>query len=163
MAGSERAYEAGLDKAGTLRAESVQHLFDTRVLGDQPLPENKMAVITNAGGPGVMTTDAIGESELKMADFTDETFSDSATSLPAEGNIYNPVDIVGDATTPGSRRHSTWRSPTTTSMAVVVACPTAVLSFEELSERIVEQQEQFGKPVAATLMGGKRSTPVRTS
>jgi len=158
MAGSERAYEAGLDKAGTLRVESVQELFDyAQILAGQPLPEgDEIAIVTNAGGPGVMTTDAVGDSGLKLAQFGDETFSRLREEMPEEANIYNPVDIIGDA--PAERFETaleTVLADDSVSMAVVVACPTAVLSFEELSERIVEQQERFEKPVAATLMGGK--------
>ncbi|EMA11954.1 acetyltransferase [Haloarcula quadrata] len=158
MAGSERAYEAGLDKAGTLRVESVQELFDyAQILAGQPLPDgDEIAIVTNAGGPGVMTTDAVGDSDLQLAQFGDKTFSRLREEMPDEANIYNPVDIIGDA--PAERFETaleTVLADDNVSMAVVVACPTAVLSFEELSERIVEQQEQFGKPVAATLMGGK--------
>ncbi|WP_058995848.1 acetate--CoA ligase alpha subunit [Haloarcula sp. CBA1127] len=158
MAGSERAYEAGLDKAGTLRVESVQELFDyAQILAGQPLPDgDEIAIVTNAGGPGVMTTDAVGDSDLQLAQFGDETFSRLREEMPDEANIYNPVDIIGDA--PAERFETaleTVLADDSVSMAVVVACPTAVLSFEELSERIVEQQERFEKPVAATLMGGK--------
>ncbi|NLV12505.1 acetate--CoA ligase alpha subunit [Haloarcula argentinensis] len=158
MAGSERAYEAGLDKAGTLRVESVQELFDyAQILAGQPLPDgDEIAIVTNAGGPGVMTTDAVGDSDLQLAQFGDETFSRLREEMPDEANIYNPVDIIGDA--PAERFETaleTVLADDSVSMAVVVACPTAVLSFEALSERIVEQQERFEKPVAATLMGGK--------
>ncbi|MDQ2072176.1 acetate--CoA ligase [Haloarcula sp. H-GB4] len=158
MAGSERAYEAGLDKAGTLRVESVQELFDyAQILAGQPLPDgDEIAIVTNAGGPGVMTTDAVGDSDLQLAQFGDETFSRLREEMPDEANIYNPVDIIGDA--PAERFETaleTVLADDNVSMAVVVACPTAVLSFEDLSERIVEQQERFEKPVAATLMGGK--------
>ncbi|KZX48605.1 acetate--CoA ligase alpha subunit [Haloarcula sp. K1] len=158
MAGSERAYEAGLDKAGTLRVESVQELFDyAQILAGQPLPDgDEIAIVTNAGGPGVMTTDAVGDSDLQLAQFGDKTFSRLREEMPDEANIYNPVDIIGDA--PAERFETaleTVLADDNVSMAVVVACPTAVLSFEELSERVVEQQERFEKPVAATLMGGK--------
>ncbi|MDS0221529.1 acetate--CoA ligase [Haloarcula sp. S1AR25-5A] len=158
MAGSERAYEAGLDKAGTLRVESVQELFDyAQILAGQPLPDgDEIAIVTNAGGPGVMTTDAVGDSGLQLAQFGDETFTRLREEMPDEANIYNPVDIIGDA--PADRFETaleTVLADDSVSMAVVVACPTAVLSFEELAERVVELQEQFGKPVAATLMGGK--------
>jgi len=158
MAGSERAYEAGLDKAGTLRVESVQELFDyAQILAGQPLPDgDEIAIVTNAGGPGVMTTDAVGDSDLQLAQFGDKTFSRLREEMPDEANIYNPVDIIGDA--PAERFETALEAvlaDDNVSMAVVVACPTAVLSFEELAESVVEQQDRFGKPVAATLMGGK--------
>ncbi|MBX0303153.1 acetate--CoA ligase alpha subunit [Haloarcula salinisoli] len=158
MAGSERAYEAGLEQAGTLRVESVQELFDyAQILSGQPLPDGEeIAIVTNAGGPGVMTTDAVGDSDLSLAEFTDETFETLRETMPEAANIYNPVDIIGDA--PAERFESaleTVLADENVSMAVVVACPTAVLSFEELAEVVVEQQQQSGLPVATTLMGGK--------
>jgi acetyltransferase len=158
MAGSERAYEAGLEQAGTLRVESVQELFDyAQILSGQPLPDGEeIAIVTNAGGPGVMTTDAVGDSDLSLAEFTDDTFETLRETMPEAANIYNPVDIIGDA--PAERFESaleTVLADDNVSMAVVVACPTAVLSFEELAEVVVEQQQMSGLPVATTLMGGK--------
>jgi len=158
MAGSERAYEAGLEQAGTLRVESVQELFDyAQILSGQPLPDGEeVAIVTNAGGPGVMTTDAVGDSDLSLAEFTDETFEELRETMPEAANIYNPVDIIGDA--PAERFESalsTVLADDNVSMAVVVACPTAVLSFEELAEVVVEAQQESGLPVATTLMGGK--------
>jgi len=158
MAGSERAYEAGLEQAGTLRVESVQELFDyAQILSGQPLPDGEeIAIVTNAGGPGVMTTDAVGDSDLSLAELTDDTFETLRETMPEAANIYNPVDIIGDA--PAERFESaleTVLADENVSMAVVVACPTAVLSFEELAEVVVEQQQESGLPVATTLMGGK--------
>ncbi|MBV0903093.1 acetate--CoA ligase alpha subunit [Haloarcula salina] len=158
MAGSERAYEAGLDKAGTLRVESVQELFDyAQILSGQPLPDgDEIAIVTNAGGPGVMTTDAVGDSDLSLAEFGDETFERLREEMPDEANIYNPVDIIGDA--PAERFERALEivlADDNVSMAAVVACPTAVLSFEDLAERVAAAQERFETPVAATLMGGK--------
>ncbi|WP_324757807.1 acetate--CoA ligase alpha subunit [Haloarcula montana] len=158
MAGSERAYEAGLEQAGTVRVESVQQLFDyAQILSGQPLPEgDEIAIVTNAGGPGVMTTDAVGDSELSLAEFEDATLDRLGEVMPDEANIYNPVDIIGDA--PAERFEialETVLSDDNVSMAVVVACPTAVLSFEELASVVVEQQQESGVPIATTLMGGK--------
>ncbi|MCU4799418.1 acetate--CoA ligase family protein [Halobacteria archaeon HArc-gm2] len=158
IAGSERAYEAGLEQAGTIRVETVQELFDyAQILSDQPLPDgDEIAIVTNAGGPGVMTTDAVGDSGMALAEFSDRTIEKLTETMPAEANIYNPVDIIGDA--PAARFEAaleTVLADENVSMAVVVACPTAVLSYENLAEVIVEQQSAFDQPIAATLMGGK--------
>ncbi|WP_276271841.1 acetate--CoA ligase alpha subunit [Haloarcula litorea] len=158
MAGSERAYEAGLDQAGTLRVESVQELFDfAQILSGQPLPDgDEIAIVTNAGGPGVMTTDAVGDSDLSLAEFGDETLQRLGEAMPDEANIYNPVDIIGDA--PAERFElalETVLDDDNVAMAVVVACPTAVLSFEELAEVVTQKQRETGMPIATTLMGGK--------
>ncbi len=160
IAGSDKAYEAGLEQAGVLRAESVQELFDSAtMLSGQPLPDgDEVAIITNAGGPGVMTTDAVGDSGLELADLEDETLDRLDDEMPDGANIYNPVDIIGDAAVD--------RFETATdivlddpnvSMAIVVACPTAPLDFDDLSDAIVEQREEHGSPVAGVLMAGSRA------
>ncbi|WP_435332810.1 acetate--CoA ligase alpha subunit [Haloarchaeobius sp. TZWWS8] len=160
IAGSEAAYEAGLEQAGVLRAESVQQLFDAaRVLSGQPVPESdSVAVVTNAGGPGVMATDAIGDSSLSLASFSEETLSRLKTELPAEANVYNPVDAIGDADI--GRFESAIDavlSDENVSAVVVVSAPTAVLDYADLAELVIEQQAEHGKPVVTCFMGGDRT------
>ena len=159
LAGSEQAYEAGLAQAGVIRADSVQGLFDAaRVLESQPLPDSDaVAVVTNAGGPGVMSTDAVGESRLSMASFSEATLDSFSETLPEEGNIYNPVDIVGDA---DNERFETALDAAlgdeNVGCALVLSCPTAVLDYEQLARDTVALQEKHDKPVAACFMGGGR-------
>ncbi len=157
IAGSKAAYRAGLRQAGVLRADSVEELFDyASILAGQPLPETDgVAIVTNAGGPGVMTTDAVGEADLELATLGDTTRERLAETLPAAANVYNPVDIIGDA--PVERFAETLDivlDDDNVGMAVVLACPTATLAFDPLAEAVVRLQTQHGLPVAATLMGG---------
>ncbi|TMT86062.1 CoA-binding protein [Haloterrigena sp. H1] len=160
IAGSERAYEAGLEQAGVLRAHSVQELFDyARALAGLPEPDTDgVAVVTNAGGPGVLTTDAVGDSTLEIADFTDETITALAEAMPDEANVYNPIDAIGDADVDrfGEALEIALEDPNVGS-AVVVAAPTAVLSYDGLADRIIESREAHDTPVVACLMGGKRA------
>ena len=157
IAGRDRAYEAGFEQAGVVRVESVQELFDAAsVLADQPTPDSEeIAIVTNAGGPGVMTTDAVGDSSLTLAEFTDGTLDTLGDHLPEGANIYNPVDIIGDATADrfDAALDAVLADPNV-AMAIVLACPTAPLSFEELASATVAQQETHGVPVAGVLMGG---------
>jgi acetyltransferase len=157
IAGSEAAYEAALDQAGVLRVETVQELFDFgSILAGQPLPEqDEVAIVTNAGGPGVMTTDAVGDSNLSLASFTDETVDAFRDARPEEANVYNPVDIIGDA--PVDRFEAALDialADPNVGGAVVLACPTATLSYEALADAVVDRQAEYEMPVAATLMGG---------
>jgi len=157
LAGSERAYEAGLDGAGVIRADSVQSLFDAaRILDGQPLPDGEgVAIVTNAGGPGVMATDAVGDSDLSLADFADDTVAELRDALPDGANLYNPVDVIGDA--PAERFEAALEAALAddaVAAAVVVACPTAVLDFEALAEVVVDVHEDTGLPIATSLMGG---------
>ncbi|WP_254862700.1 acetate--CoA ligase family protein [Halovivax gelatinilyticus] len=160
IAGSERAYRAGLAQAGVIRAESVQELFDAaRALsGLTPPDSDGVAVVTNAGGPGVLTTDAVGDADLSIARFTDETSAALEASMPAEANTHNPIDVIGDATV---ERFETaldlaLADPNVGS-AVVVSAPTAVLAYEDLAAAIVDCQRRHGKPIVTSLMGGSRT------
>ncbi|WP_433630658.1 acetate--CoA ligase family protein [Halomicrococcus sp. NG-SE-24] len=160
LAGSDRAYQAGLEQAGVLRVETVQELFDyAQILAGQPLPErDDLAIVTNAGGPGVMTTDAVGDSDLSMASFSEETLSELSETMPEEANIYNPIDTIGDA---GVERFRTALdlalADDNVGAAVVLSAPTAVIDFRDLAEEVADLQEEHGKPVAAVLMGGERT------
>jgi acetyltransferase len=165
IAGSDAAYEAGLEQAGVVRAESVEELFDAaEVLASQPVPdEESVAVVTNAGGPGVMATDAVGDSPLSMASFGDGTLSALSERLPEEGNIYNPVDVVGDADIDRFRAAlDVVAADGNVGAVVVLSAPTAVLDYEELARAAVEVREDHGKPVVACMMGGTRVSPAET-
>jgi len=158
MAGSEAAYEAGLDQAGVLRVDSVQELFDAaRALSGLPeLPKDDVAVVTNAGGPGVMATDAVGDSSLKLASFSDTTLDSFNELLPDEATGYNPVDVIGDADVARFRGAlDIALNDDGVGAAIVLAAPTAVLSYEELADAVGELQAEYGKPVVGAFMGGE--------
>jgi acetyltransferase len=111
--------------------------------------------VTNAGGPGVMTTDAVGDSSLSLAEFTDGTLDALGERLPDGANIYNPVDIIGDASADRFEEAlDVVLDDPSVGMAVVLACPTAPLDFEELAAITVDKQEAYDVPVAGVLMGG---------
>ncbi|MGM0591688.1 MAG: acetate--CoA ligase family protein [Halobacteriota archaeon] len=165
IAGSDRAYEAGLEQAGVIRAETVEDLFDAaRMLADQPLPEtNGVGIVTNAGGPGVLATDAVGDSDLKLASFTDETVSTLSETMPEEANIYNPVDAIGDASVERfSDALEAVIADKNVGSVVVLSAPTAVLDYEELAVVVTELQATHEVPIATCLMGGTRVESAQT-
>jgi acetyl coenzyme A synthetase (ADP forming)-like protein len=166
IAGSEAAYEAGFDQAGVVRAETVEELFDAaQVLAGQPVPDgDRVAIVTNAGGPGVMATDAVGDSSLSMARFTDETRAALESALPDTASVTNPVDVIGDADLARFRASlDTALGADEVDCAVVLSAPTAVLDYGDLAEMVVEVQADHGTPVAVCLMGGDRAkAPSRT-
>ncbi len=160
LAGSEQAYEAGLEQAGVLRVENVQELFDfAQILSGQPVPDSDdVAIVTNAGGPGVMTTDAVGDSNLSLASFTDETLAELSEEMPDEANIYNPIDAIGDADIERFEKAlDIALADENVGCAVVLSAPTAVLDYDQLAEAVTDLQAEHGKPVAAVLMGGERT------
>ncbi|MFC7137975.1 acetate--CoA ligase family protein [Halobaculum litoreum] len=165
IAGSDKAYEAGLDAAGVLRAESVQELFDSaRALAGGDLPESDgVAVVTNAGGPGVMATDAVGDAErLRLASFDDDTVEDLSAAMPDEANVYNPVDVIGDASVERfSEALDIAAQDPDAGSVVVITAPTATLDFGELGAMIADAADDHGVPMAACLMGGDRLADAR--
>ena len=160
IAGSEAAYEAGFQQAGVVRAENVQELFDfARALDGLPMPDSEnVAVVTNAGGPGVMATDAVGDSRLSMASFENDTLDALRDSMPDEANVYNPVDVIGDADLDRFRSAlDTVLADDNVGCALVLSAPTAVIDYGELAETVVDLQADHGKPVVTCLMGGERT------
>jgi len=99
LAGSETAYESAFERAGIIRCESIRQQFDyAQAFANQPLPAGPgVAVITNAGGPGIMAADAIEREGLSFARLTKETEEKLTSRLPAAANWHNPIDILGDA------------------------------------------------------------------
>ncbi len=159
LAGSDRAYEAAFRQSGVLRAESMNELFDlARAFSTQPLPDqDRVAIVTNAGGPAIVATDAVEKLGLKMARFTKDTIDKLRENLPAEANIYNPVDIIGDA------RENRYRFALETVLkdqnvdsALVLLCPAAVTEPENTAHTIVDLNTRYStKPIMAVYMGGK--------
>ena len=99
LAGSETAYECVFERAGVIRCESIKEQFDyAQAFANQPLPAgSRVAVITNAGGPGIMAADAVERLGLTFAKLTDETVKKLASRLPPAANLNNPIDVLGDA------------------------------------------------------------------
>lgn len=160
IAGSDEAYQAGFHQAGVLRAMDIQEVFDFgRVLSGAPLLEHdNIAVVTNGGGPGVLTTDAIGESRLAIAEFGDEIRAQLADILPEEADVANPLDIIGDADIDRFRRSlDVVLGDDDVGGAVVLSVPTALFKFEDLAEVIGNLQRKHGKPVVTCLMGGEEA------
>ncbi len=99
MTSSVTALEAGLKKAGVLLARTLSELFDYAIaFSYQPIPiNNRIAVVTNAGGPGVITSDMIIARGLRLALLTPDTINSLRSKLPPAATISNPVDVLGDA------------------------------------------------------------------
>ena len=111
LSGTEGVYNAIFQQAGIIRVESIDELFDFATafaykneseLGKmrRKVPSgNRVAIVTNAGGPGIVATDMTMFSGLELAKFKDETVETLASHLPSTANLHNPVDVIGDATT----------------------------------------------------------------
>ncbi len=157
IAGRDVAYDAAFHQAGVLRAQSIEDIFDIgRILDGQPaLGGDRIAVVTNGGGPGVLATDAIETSALSVAEFTPTVRANLAEELPEQVAITNPLDLIGDADLDRYRRAlRTVLDANSVDGLVVLSVPTAIFDYGELATCIGDLQSQYEKPVVACLMGG---------
>jgi acetyltransferase len=99
LSGQDDVYDAAFKRAGVVRVDEIADLFNAaEVLGTQPLPKGKrMAIITNAGGPGVMTTDALIAQGGQLAMLSKKTIDGLNAALPPFWSHGNPIDVLGDA------------------------------------------------------------------
>jgi acetyltransferase len=156
LAGSERAYQAAFRKAGVLRAQSWRDLFDWGLaFAYQPALEgSRIAIVTNAGGPGILTADALEHAGLALARFEEETLHVLRDSLPKAAAVTNPVDVLGDAE---PERYATALRAVLDDPqvdgAVVILTPQVLTDVEGTARMIVEAAKQHDKPVLGCFMG----------
>lgn len=159
LAGSDRAYNAAFKQSAVLRAENMEELFDMAVaFASQPLPQgDKIAVVTNSGGPGILTADRVEKAGLHMARFTAETNKQLRAFLPPEASIYNPVDVLGDASAEryAFAMEKVLLDPQVDGV-ITLLCPTATTEPLEIARAIVKTWRKIPqKPFLAVFMGGK--------
>ncbi|MEG6615271.1 acetate--CoA ligase family protein [Peptococcaceae bacterium 1198_IL3148] len=158
LGGSDLAYEITFEHTGVIRAQTMTELFDlARAFSYQPLPAgNRVAIITNAGGPGIVTSDAIENNGLGVARFSRETIESLRLTLPPEANIYNPIDVLGDAQ--ADRYQFALEQALADEFvdcAVVLVCPTAVTDPVAIARAIIDAHKKYPhKPIFTSFMGG---------
>lgn len=159
LAGSEQAYQAAFQQAGILRAESMEALFDMALaLGYQPpLKDDRIAIITNAGGPGILATDALERSGLALARFELETIYALEEYLPDAASAANPVDVLGDGLADRYRfaLEKVAADPNVDGLLVLLT-PQAMTEIEDTARAVCELAEKIDKPVLACFMGEAR-------
>ncbi|MCP4600856.1 MAG: CoA-binding protein [Proteobacteria bacterium] len=156
LAGSDMAYDAIFMQSGILRVETMNELFDSAfAFANQPAPKGKkIAIVTNAGGPGIIATDAAIRQGLKLARFSDGTTQRLKANLPSTANLHNPVDIIGDAT--HERYEEAIRQvlmDENVDGAIVMLTPTAMTNILETAEIVIKVTKDVDKPVLCSFMG----------
>jgi len=160
LAGGEVAYESAFERAGVIRCESIKQQFDyAQCFANQPLPAGPhVAVITNAGGPGIMAADAIERQGLTFAKLSDKTTKKLAAVLPPAANLYNPVDILGDAL--ADRYESSLSvilDDSNVDTVLVLLTPQAMTDATATAEVVVEVAHQKPtKPILACFLGANK-------
>ncbi len=156
LAGSEQAYQAAFRQAGVLQANSLESLFDIALgIGYQPpLQGDRIAVVTNAGGPGILAADALERAGLTMARFELETIKALKQHLPDTASAANPVDVLGDASPERYRfaLETVTADPNVDGLLAMLV-PLAVLDVKAMAKAVVSLAGKTQKPVLACFMG----------
>jgi acetyl coenzyme A synthetase (ADP forming)-like protein len=159
LAGSEAAYKAAFRQAGVIRATSMEAVFDyARALAYQPLLQgDRIGIVTNAGGPGILATDALEHAGLEIPRLSHETVEALTDYLPGAASAANPVDVLGDALA-DRYQHSVrlvLNDPNVDGLIVVVT-PQAMTEIEETAHAVGKMSQESDKPVLACFMGEAR-------
>lgn len=158
LAGSDEVFDAALERAGILRVDSIHELFSmASVLGRQPRPKgNRLAIVTNAGGPAVLATDAAVGHGAAMAELEPGTREALNAALPPAWSHHNPVDILGDAT---PERYAVTFEKLAQDAHVdgllAILTPQDMTDCGTIAQSLVPYAHLPGKPVLASWMGGE--------
>ncbi len=166
LAGSEAVYDAIFDQAGIIRVDGIDELFDfatafayknENALGKlrRKVPlGNRIAIVTNAGGPGIVATDMTVVSGLELARFSEETLASLKSHLPVTANVHNPVDVIGDAA------HDRYENALISVIrdegvdgALVILTPQSMTNAMGTAEAIVRIARRSQKPILCCFMG----------
>ena len=155
LMGSDEIYEALLKQSGAIRVDTMGELFDyATAFSKQPLPlDGDLVIVSNAGGPAIISTDACSKLGIKMAKIDDIRPKIDAV-IPPWGSSRNPVDIVGDADY--NRFNNVLEnvlSHKNVGTVIAMCTPSATLDYNKLAEVIVNMSKKYKKTILASLMG----------
>lgn len=155
LMGSDEIYDAILHQAGAIRVDTMEELFDyATAFSKQPLPaKGDLVIVSNAGGPAIISTDACSKMGIKMATIEDIRPKINAV-IPPWGSSRNPVDIVGDADY--NRFNNVLENVLghkNVGSVITMCTPSATLDYDKLAEVIVKMSKKYKKTMLASLMG----------
>jgi acetyltransferase len=157
LTGSDEVLEAAFRRSGVLRVNNIADLFYmAEVLAKQPSPKGpRLTIVTNAGGPGVLATDALIQGGGELSEISPEAMKAYNEVLPATWSHNNPVDIIGDASPERYAKalEIAAKDPNSDGMLVILT-PQAMTDPTRIAEQLKPLAKQEGKPVIASWMGG---------
>ncbi|SMC36542.1 acetyltransferase [Desulfocicer vacuolatum DSM 3385] len=156
LAGSDAVYDAIFSQSGIMRCSTVNELFDyAKALACKKVPRgDKIAIVTNAGGPGIIATDMSENSGLKLAKFTQDTIRELHKYLPPTANFHNPVDVIGDAARDRYENTlATVISDPGVDSVLIILTPQSMTDAMGTAEAIVNIARSEVKPIVCAFMG----------
>lgn len=158
LTGSDDVLDTAFKRSGVLRVNSIGDLFAmAEVLAKQPRPKGpRLTIVTNAGGPGVLATDALLTSGGELTPLSEETLQAFNEFLPSVWSHNNPVDIIGDATPERYAKalETAAKDPNSDGLLVILT-PQAMTDPTQIAEKLKPYATSTGKPILASWMGGK--------
>ena len=162
LTGSDEVFDAAMRRCGVLRVQSISDLFHmAEVLDKQPRPSGpRLTIVTNAGGPGVLATDALIANGGELAALSQETLTALDQFLPPHWSRGNPIDILGDAEPEQYARalEIARKDPGSDGLLVILA-PQGMTDPAKVAERLAPYAKGSGKPLLASWMGGTAVAP----
>ncbi|WP_245605469.1 acetate--CoA ligase alpha subunit [Thermodesulfobacterium hydrogeniphilum] len=159
LAGSDRAFTEAFKKAGIIRVNGIQELFDiAEIFKVKKFPKGRrLLVITNAGGPGIIAADTADKLGIKLDPMSRESIETLIDKLPPTASLYNPIDVIGDAT---SERYKVVleqaiKDPVVEGVCVILT-PQAVTDVENIAKEIADKSQKTDKPIFACFIGGRK-------
>jgi acetyltransferase len=157
LAGSDDVYDAAIRRAGMLRVASTEDLFDAveTLARARPLAGERLTIMTNGGGPGVMATDALIGAQGRLASLSPETLRKLDTILPFNWSRDNPVDVIGDA--PVERYLQTLQvllDDAQSDALLFIHAPTAIVPSAEIATAVAPVVKKAQRNVLASWLGG---------
>lgn len=161
LAGADVIYDAVFKQTGILRAEDFEHMFDVaKAFAKCKLPKgDRVGIITDGGGAGVMASDAVAKFGLKMAELSEETIKYLKEHFPPHAVAGNPTDVVGDT---DAQRYkyaieAFVNDPNVDAIVVIVLFQVPLLDEEEIIGILADYAKKSEKPIVAVAMGGKKT------
>ncbi len=159
LAGSDIAFEAAFRQTGVIRAAGVQDLFDSALaFSEGKVPAgNRLLVVTNAGGPGIIAADTAERLSVQLPHMTRESIAAMAAKLPPNASLFNPVDVIGDATTERyeAALGAAVNDPNVDGILVILT-PQAMTDARGTAEAVIKAARATDKPVITSFMGEAR-------
>ncbi len=159
MVGGDHVFDAAIARAGVVRAYTITELFSAaRVLANNyVIKQDRLAIITNAGGPGVMSTDRAEDVGIQMAELSTDSIEALNTVLPPHWSHANPIDILGDATAERYQRAlEVCLKDDQIDGILVILTPQAMTEPTQIAQCIIDGAKNSSKPVLASWTGGAK-------
>ncbi len=157
LSGGDAAYEALFEQAGVIRANSISELFDLATVFSQNQISKEVrnaAILTNAGGPGVLTTDEVISSGLELAKLSDSTQKKLEEFLPPAASVKNPVDILGDAVAERYEKAlSIVEADENVDSIIVILTPQSMTESAATARAVVQLKKKSVKPIVVSFLG----------